>query len=405
MVKTAENRVNYSMVDIHNYRKKLEITLRGIARETGIPEEDKKLIFEYLKKLESENLNAGRVAKYASSLRNIRRHMEVNFANATREDIEELIRRINAENYTAWTKSDYKGILKRFYRWLRTGAMDSSVPFPPEVAWVKGNIKRNEMKEPDVLTEDEATAMINAAVKLRDKAFIAMLYEGGFRIGEIMNARIGDLQFDENGAKLRVQGKTGGRTVRLITSVPLLSRWIDEHPYKDRPEAPVWISLASNYAKLMQPMEYHRVVKMLKETARKAGVRKRIYPHLFRHSAATRDARYLTESELKLKYGWAGGSDMAEVYVHLSGADLDNKLLAVYAGRPIETIKPKFAPIICAKCGQENTPGQRFCGRCGAPLTAQDLVKGTVEMEEIKKSVDEMKDMFKAALKAFQAQK
>ena len=50
---------------------------------------------------------------------------------------------------------------------------------------------------------------------------------------------------------------------------------------------------------------------------------------MFRHSAATRDARYLIESELKLKYGWSGGSQMAQVYVHRSGADLDNKLLAV----------------------------------------------------------------------------
>ncbi|MGC9145999.1 MAG: hypothetical protein ACP5GS_07835 [Nitrososphaeria archaeon] len=74
-MKKGENRVNYSMVDIHNYRKKLEITLRGLARETGIPEEDKKLIFEYIKKLESENLNAGRIEKYASCLRIMRRHI------------------------------------------------------------------------------------------------------------------------------------------------------------------------------------------------------------------------------------------------------------------------------------------------------------------------------------------
>ncbi|MGC8661724.1 MAG: hypothetical protein ACP5TZ_04385 [Nitrososphaeria archaeon] len=38
IVKNMENRVNYIMVDIHNYREKLEFTLRGIARETGIPE-------------------------------------------------------------------------------------------------------------------------------------------------------------------------------------------------------------------------------------------------------------------------------------------------------------------------------------------------------------------------------
>jgi len=63
---------------------------------------------------------------------------------------------------------------------------------------------------------------------------------------------------------------------------------------------------------------------MLKKTAVKAGIKKHIYPHLFRHSAATRDARYLTESELRLKYGWSGDSQMAQVYVHLSDADLDN---------------------------------------------------------------------------------
>ena len=84
---------------------------------------------------------------------------------------------------------------------------------------------------------------------------------------------------------------------------------------------------------------------------------------------------------------------------------MDNKLLAVYAGRPIETIKPKFAPIICAKCGQENTPGQRFCGRCGAPLNAQELAKGTVEIEELKNKINELTDLLKASQKLSQARK
>ena len=53
--------------------------------------------------------------------------------------------------------------------------------------------------------------------------------------------------------------------------------------------------------KAHEAMAYYGVVIMLKETAKRAGIRKRIYPHLFKHSAATRDARYLTESELKLK--------------------------------------------------------------------------------------------------------
>lgn len=37
----------------------------------------------------------------------------------------------------------------------------------------------------DILTEHETSAMIDAAENLRDRAIIAMLYEGGFRVGEI----------------------------------------------------------------------------------------------------------------------------------------------------------------------------------------------------------------------------
>jgi len=392
------------MDDIHYSEHKEKYAIEKIKREPGLSEEDRNAILEYILKLQSQGLNAGRVVKYAYSLIVLKRHLKCNFKDAGRAEIEELMRWLNSSEYTAWYKSDLKGILKRFYRWLRTGALDTSMPYPPEVAWVKANLKKNELKEPDVLTEDEAMAMVQSANKPRDKAFIAVLYEGGFRIGEILSTRVGDVEFDENGARLKVHGKTGGRTVRLITSVPLLTRWLEEHPYRNDLNAPLFVSLVCSNKGTMA-MGYMYALRMLKETAVKAGIKKRIYPHLFRHSSATRDARYLTESELKWKYGWSGGSQMAQVYVHLSGADLDNKLLAVYAGRPIETIKPKFAPIICAKCGAENTPGQRYCGRCGAPLSAQELAKGTVEVEELKHEINELKDMLKAAFQASQAKR
>jgi len=396
--------VYHSGMNIYNLEHRVVSATAKVKSEPGLPEEDKEAILEYAKKLQSQNLNGGRVAKYIFTVLVIRRHLKCNFRNAGREEIEELMRWLNSTDYSAVYKNDIRQILKHFYRWLRTGALDKSIPYPPEVAWVKANLKKNELKEPDVLTEDEAMAIIRSADKPRDKAFIAVLYEGGFRIGEILSTRVGDVEFDENGARLKVHGKTGSRTVRLITSVPLLARWLEEHPYRNDPNAPLFASLVRSNKGTMA-MGYAHAVKMLKETAAKAGIKKRIYPHLFRHSSATRDARYLTESELKLKYGWSGGSQMAQVYVHLSGADLDNKLLAVYAGRPIETIKPKFAPIICAKCGAENTPGQRYCGRCGAPLSAQELAKGTVEVEELKHEINELKDMLKAAFQASQVKR
>jgi integrase len=74
--------------------------------------------------------------------------------------------------------------------------------------------------------------MISKTEKPRDKAFIAVAvaFDGGFRIGEMLNIRLGDVNFDENGARVRVNGKTGPRVVRFVTAAPLLSSWVSRHP-------------------------------------------------------------------------------------------------------------------------------------------------------------------------------
>ena len=153
--------------------------------------------------------------------------------------------------------------------------MDTSAPYPLEVAWIKINLKKNEMKEPDVLTENEAMTMVRSADNPRERAFIAVLYEGGFRIGEALTARVIDVEFDENGEKIKAHGKTDSNTVRLITSVPLLARWLEEHPFRNDPNAPLFASLVrSNKGTIA--MGYMYAWNMLKKTAVKAGIKKRI---------------------------------------------------------------------------------------------------------------------------------
>jgi hypothetical protein len=56
---------------------------------------------------------------------------------------------------------------------------------------------------------------------------------------------------------------------------------------------------------------------------------------MFRHGSTTRNAKYLTDSELKRMYGWSMASWMPAVYIHLSAADLNQKYQQVYgAGNP-----------------------------------------------------------------------
>ncbi|MGC8600288.1 MAG: hypothetical protein ACP5LX_04430 [Nitrososphaeria archaeon] len=85
--------------DIHDYGKRLAWALEKIKSERRIPEEDRALLLEYLGKLESKDLNAGRIAKYATTLLSIRLYMGVNFKKAKTKDIESIVRWINESDF------------------------------------------------------------------------------------------------------------------------------------------------------------------------------------------------------------------------------------------------------------------------------------------------------------------
>ncbi|MDG7038331.1 MAG: tyrosine-type recombinase/integrase [Nitrososphaerota archaeon] len=376
-------------MDIHNYQERVESGYRKLER-AKINEQNRNDIREFARLIESMGLSKGRVAKLIFTTIKFAEKIDISFKEMTKKDVEDLMIWLNNENYTPITKNDMKKIFKRFTKWVKTGSLERDVPFPHEVSWVHTEIKSNEQRQIDVLTDDEIKLMIAIASSIRDKAFVAVLAEGGFRIGEILPARIKDVAFDERGAIIHVTGKTGPRIVRLITSGPMLSRWIEEHPRASAPDSFLWPSLSPNRKNIDEPLTYQRVQLILKRIARSAGIQKRVYPHLFRHSAATRDSSYLSDRELILKYGWAGDSSMPATYVHMNPSMLDDKLLSVYSGQKIEPQKPKFAPIICPRCGFQNTPGTRFCGRCSTPLNPMEIAESSVELEEVKRDIQEI---------------
>ena len=53
-----------------------------------------------------------------------------------------------------------------------------------------------------------------------------------------------------------------------------------------------------------QPLEGATWRAQLRQTLKRAGVKKRLYPNLFRHTAATNAANYMTESQLRKRQGW-----------------------------------------------------------------------------------------------------
>jgi ribosomal protein L40E len=117
--------------------------------------------------------------------------------------------------------------------------------------------------------------------------------------------------------------------------------------------------------------------KLVKHAARRVGIRKRIYPYLFRHSRATFLASRLTEAQMNAVFGWQQGSDMPRTYVHLSGRDVDAALLQL-AGVASADAQPResiLKPRVCVRCSLGNPGTARFCSRCAAPLDSAEIMK------------------------------
>jgi integrase len=266
-------------------------------------------------------LSTARVIKFLQGLIYIGKWLDKDFERATKKDIQNLLGEIERKNYSEWTKHDFKVIIKKFWRWMK-----DKDDYPEEVKWIKTTVKNNNHKLPeDLLSEEEVKKMVESCNNFRDRALISFLYESGCRAGELLSLQIKHIQFDGIGASaIFPKGKTGARRVRLISSAPHLKLWIENHPKKNNPNAPLWVGLGT--VGRNKPLNYPSVRKLLRDVGERAGVKKRINPHNFRHSRATYLASHLTEAQMKEYLGWVQGSEMASIYVHLSGRDTDKAI-------------------------------------------------------------------------------
>lgn len=352
--------------DIHRYDAQLVSMLRRLADDTEILAKNKKKIYEFDKHLLTLGLKDCRRAKYICLLRWLSKKLNKPYEKAKKEDIAKVVEELQSSDLSDCSKVDRKVTIKRFYKWL----IGNDEFYPPEVRWIKCKLTQRYKMPEELITEEEVQQLANAADKPRDKAFIQCLYETGCRIGELLTLQLKNVTFDEHGAILRVTGKTGDRRVRIVASAPTLATWIDYHPYKTDPESYLWVRNLHKGAKDTLTMRYVNAMMLIRRLAEKAGIKKRVNPHVFRHSRATVLANKLTEAQMKEYFGWVQGSDMASVYVHLSGRDVDNAILGAYGLKNQESKElDKFKPITCSRCNATNSPGSKFCTKCGYALS------------------------------------
>lgn len=294
--------------DLYRHKAKYLSALRRLE-DWKTSENNKDLIKKFHVHMCAEGLSLARKVKYLHILMKISTIVNRDIVLLDDKDLQDFKIWLNYSPLQLSTREDYILALKKVFEFLGR-----------DVSKLKIRRSRKKKLPEELITPEEAKAIINCASNIRDKALLSLLYETGARIGEIMNLKTSDVIFDEIGCYVRLDGKTGQRRNRIVQSINLLEEWIRNSPSTDSKR---WLWIRRDGQRLGYPM----VRKILKTIAKKLNLKKRIYPHLFRHSRSTELAKHLTEQQLKAYLGWTADSRMASTYVHLSGKDVDDAIL------------------------------------------------------------------------------
>jgi len=225
--------------------------------------------------------------------------------------------------------------------------------------------KRNELRD-KLVTPEQFQQLLNATDHPRLRAFLVTSEEAGARPEELCASRIRDLQFYERYAQIRVNGKTGERTIPLINSIPYLRAWLQVHPDRKNPDSPLFAIIYKGEIKFPNR---NTIIQAFHRLRQKTGMK--IHAYMLRHTRLTDLAdRGIGEYQLKSFAGWTVDSKMANRYVHLTGRT------ALKAVLEIEGIsltdrekKPEFIKTkLCPRCGSTNEADATYCQKCSLIL-------------------------------------
>ncbi len=216
------------------------------------------------------------------------------------------------------TQNYYMISLRAFLKFLRKRDIESLNPERIELAKVG-------QRDLDLISQDELNRLINIKgsdlAALRDRAMLELLFSTGLRVSELCRLnRDLDLSRDE----FSVRGK--GDKVRVVFLSPAAKQAIKEYEKKraDMDEA-LFVQMGKNSASppagglRLTPRSVERIIK---KYAIKAGITRKVTPHVIRHSFATD----LLESgaDLRSVQALLGHANIAttQVYTHLTDKHL-----------------------------------------------------------------------------------
>lgn len=168
---------------------------------------------------------------------------------------------------------------------------------------------RKEHKLPDILSQAEVKLILSNTSNLKHRCILSLLYSSGLRIGELLNLKIGDIDSSRMLVKV-TQGKGNRDRLTLLSEKVLL----ELRAYYKEAKPKTWLFESPTGEKYGRTS----VGIILRKSAEKAGIRKKVHPHMLRHSFAT----HLLENGTDLRYIQSllghRSSKTTEIYTHVA---------------------------------------------------------------------------------------
>lgn len=252
-----------------------------------------------------------------------------NPADVTLKDLQAFLKQITELGMTASSQARIISGLRAFYKYCQLEDISKT---DPTLLLDAPKLKRS---LPDVLSFDEIENII-AQVDLskpegsRNKAIVETMYSCGLRVSEVVNLKISQLYLDVG--FIRVIGK--GDKERLVPIGSSAIKYISIYKNNIRMHADVKkgsediLFLNNRGGQLSRVMIFY----VIKDLVEKAGIKKIVSPHTFRHSFAT----HLVEggADLRAVQEMLGHSSITttEIYTHLDREFLRKTLEQFHPG-------------------------------------------------------------------------
>ena len=177
---------------------------------------------------------------------------------------------------------------------------------------------------PRIISREEVEALIRSNSNPKHRLMLMLMYGCGLRLGEVINLKIEDIDFNRRQICI-YNGK--GRKDRSINLTQKLGEQIKKYLTDYAPSGYLFNG--------QRGMQYSResVGQIVKNSAHKAGIKKKVTPHVLRHCYAT----HMLEKGVDLRYiqyllGHKS-SKTTEIYTHISNYRLND------LGSPIDDIE------------------------------------------------------------------